>query len=101
MREHKIDPCGNPKKTKKIALENAIAILTLSLFYLKLLIYCIGFKIKFSKISTFNSSLLRFYGKIILLQCNSYFKHFVYENQSKQHYAINKRHRYGLSNHSQ
>ena len=53
MREHKIDPCGNPKKTKKIALENAIAILTLSLFYLKLLIYCIGFKYKFSKISTF------------------------------------------------
>ena len=45
MRGHKIDPCGKPKKTKKIKLEDAIAILTLSLFCLKLLTYYIGLKI--------------------------------------------------------
>ena len=31
-REDKIDPCGAPKKLKKIKLEDVIAILTLSLF---------------------------------------------------------------------
>ena len=31
-RENKIDPCGKPKETEKIKLEDVIAIFTLSLF---------------------------------------------------------------------
>ena len=40
-----MNPCGALEKTNKIKLEDVIAILTLSLFYLKLFIHCMGFKI--------------------------------------------------------